>query len=197
MRKLALVVVLAVTASGCVVRAGVHGRVNPLASVLYTGLAVAAVTNAVVTVSTPPPAVVDVGYYGYARPGHVWVNGHHTWNGNAWAWTPGYYQTQRTGQVWVQGSWESRGNEWVWVDGYWSQPRSGYVYVDGYYDYTGNGYVWRSGRWETERPGYVWVNGSWSTGGGGRGRVWQQGGWQQASLSTSARANGGVSVTPR
>jgi hypothetical protein len=195
MRKLAIVGLLAVSASGCVVRA--HGRVDPFSSVLLTGLAVATVANAAVTVSTPPPAVVDVGYYGYYRPGYVWVNGRQTWNGSAWAWTPGYYQTARSNQVWIQGSWQAQGNQWVWVDGYWSQPRSGYVYVDGYYDYTGNGYVWRTGRWEAERPGYVWVNGSWST--GGSGRVWQQGGWRPAATpaSMSVRANGGVTVTPR
>lgn len=192
MRKLALLLLLVVPASGCVVRA--HGRINPVGSVLLTGLAVATVANTAVAVSMAPPAVVDVGYYGYARPGYVWVNGRHSWNGSAWVWSPGYYQTARANQVWIQGSWQAQGNRWVWVDGYWSAPRPGYVYVDGYYDNTGNGYVWRTGRWETERPGYVWVNGAWSTSSTG-GRVWQQGGWQTSS-STSVRANGGVSVTP-
>lgn len=191
MRKLAIVLLLSVTASGCVVRA--HGRVNPLASVLYTGIAVAAITHAVVSVSTPPPVTVDVGYYGHHRPGYVWVNGRHSWNGNAWIWAPGYYQNARSDQYWVQGSWETRGNQYVWVDGYWAQPRQGYVYVDGYYDYSDNGYVWRSGRWENERPGHVYVQGSWSNHSGRR--TWNQGGWQ--ARPATIRAHGGVSVTPR
>src|SRR5688572_18736234 len=110
MRKLAGVLVLSLLASGCVVRA--HGRVNPLASMLVTGIAVAAVANAVsVSVSNPPPATVEVGYYGYHRPGYVWVNGYHRYNGSAWVWTNGYYQTERHGYYWVQPSWQMQGNQ--------------------------------------------------------------------------------------
>jgi WXXGXW repeat (2 copies) len=201
MRKLAIVLLLSVTASGCVVRA--RGRMNPVASILVTGLAVAAVANAM-TVSVPPPVTYDVGYYGYHRPGYVWVNGRHTWNGSAWAWSPGYYQGARANQYWVQGSWEQRGNQYAWVDGYWADPRPGYVYVDGYYDATNNGYQWRSGRWETQRAGQVYVQGSWSNTGGRR--TWNQGGWQQGggyqnpnynNNRSTVRANGGVNVTPR
>src|SRR6185503_17627937 len=101
MRKLAVVLVLSMVVSGCVVRA--HGRVNPVASMLLTGIAVAAVANAVtVEVNNPPPPTVSVGYYGYARPGYVWVNGYHRWNGSAWVWTNGYYQNERAGYYWVQ-----------------------------------------------------------------------------------------------
>lgn len=193
MRKLGVVLLLAVTAAsstGCVVRA--HGRVNPVASLLVTGIAVAAVANAV-AVSNPPPPAVDVGYYGYYRPGYVWVNGRHTWNGSMWVWTPGYYQAERPNAYWVQGYWDMRGNQYVWIDGHWANQRAGYVYVDGYYDYAGSGYVWRPGRWETERPGHVYVRGSWSTSGGRR--TWNQGGWQ--ARPATIRANGGVRVTPR
>jgi hypothetical protein len=193
MRTLAFVLLLAVTASGCVIRA--HGRVNPVASVLMTGVAVAAVSNAAVTVSAPPPPVAEVGYYGYARPGHVWVNGRHTWNGSLWVWQPGYYQAERTNHTWVQGSWEPRGNQYVYVDGHWAPQRTGYVYVDGYYDHSGNGYVWRTGRWESQRAGHVYVNGSWTSVNGRR--TWNHGGWRPASpapASATMRASGGVIV---
>lgn len=170
---------------GCYVRAGGRVAVNPFA-VVATAVTVAAVANAV---STPPPVAVDVGYYGYARPGYVWVNGRHTWNGNMWVWTPGYYQQERSGQYWVQGAWQTQGNQYVWVDGYWTQPRAGYVYVDGYYDYRDTGYVWMPGTWEAERPGNVYVQGSWTTTGGRR--TWNRGGWQQSSTSS---ASGGVIV---
>lgn len=185
MRRIAIALVLTTSLSGCVVRA--HGRVNPFASALVTGLAVAAVASTV-SVSTPPPATVEVGYYGYSRPGYVWVNGAHQWNGSAWVWRQGYYQAERPGQYWVQPSWELRGDQYVYVDGYWAQPRSGYVYVDGYYDYRDNGYYWTPGRWEAERAGHVYVQGSWSTTGGRR--TWNRGGWQPAT----ARAQGGVIV---
>ncbi len=199
MRKLGIVLLLAVTASGCIVRA--NGRMNPVASLFVTGVAVAVVANAVVEASNPPPPAVDVGYYGYARPGYVWVNGHQSWNGNAWVWTPGYYQGQRQDSYWVQGTWETRDNQYAYVDGYWAEPRPGYVYVDGYYDNSNNGYVWRSGSWETERSGQVYVQGSWST--SGNSRQWNRGGWQSrpasynGAVNGSAGANGGVSVTPR
>jgi hypothetical protein len=184
MRRLAIALVLASLVSGCVVRTG--GRVNPLASMLVTGIAVAAVANAV-SVSTPPPATVEVGYYGYARPGYVWVNGYHRWNGSAWVWTAGYYQPERVGYTWVQPTWELRGDQYIWVDGYWAAPRAGYVYVDGYYDYRGNGYYWTPGRWEADRPGYVYVRGNWSNNGGRR--TWNQGSWQ-----ATGSAQGGVIV---
>lgn len=190
MRKLALVLLLVVTASGCIVRA--RGRVNPVASVLFTGLAVATVANAAVTVSTPPPPVVEVGYYGYERPGYVWVNGRHSWDGNGWVWQPGYYQNERAGNYWVQGYWEPRGSQYVYIDGYWAPQRAGYVYVDGYYDTTGNGYVWRTGRWENQRAGHVYVRGSWSRNSGRR--TWQPGGWQAGQTRGTARASGGVIV---
>ena len=198
MRKLAIVLLLSVTASGCIVRA--HGRVNPLASLIVTGVAVAVVASTV-EINNPPPPAVDVGYYGYYRPGYVWVNGRHTWNGSAWAWQPGYYQAQRGNQAYVQGYRDTRGNQYVWVDGYWAAPRPGYVYVDGYYDYQSTGYVWHTGTWEAQRPGYVYVQGSWSTGSDGR-RSWNRGGWQTQSQARPAavytgRANGGVIVTPR
>ncbi len=199
MRKLGIVLLLAVTASGCVVRA--RGNFNPVASLLVTGVAVAVVANSVAA-SNPPPMTVDVGYHGYARPGYVWVNGRHTWNGNLWVWSPGYYQAQRQNSYWVQGSWESRNNQYVWIDGYWADPRPGYVYVDGYYDYGNNGYQWRTGRWETQRSGHVYVQGSYSTNGGRR--TYNQGGWQQQAPARPAsidrgtdRSNGGVMVTPR
>lgn len=185
MRRLAIVLLVTTSLSGCVVRA--HGRVSPVGSMLMTGLAVAAVAHAV-SVSTPPPATVEVGYYGYARPGHVWVNGYHQWNGSAWVWRPGYYQAERAGHYWVQGNWELRGNQYVWVDGYWAAPRAGYVYVDGYYDDRGSGYYWVPGRWETDRPGHVYVRGSWRTSNGRR--TWNHGGWQPAT----SRAQGGVNV---
>ena len=75
MRKLGIVLLLSVTASGCVVRA--NGRMNPVASLLVTGVAVAVVANAVVEASNPPPPVVDVEVFAerggqgrLARPDH-------------------------------------------------------------------------------------------------------------------------------
>jgi hypothetical protein len=187
MRRLAIVVLLVLTASGCVVRA--HGRVSPVGSLFMTGVAVAAVAHAV-SVSTPPPATVEVGYYGYHRPGFVWVNGYHRWSGSAWVWTPGYYQAERAGYYWVQPAWELRGNQYVWVEGHWASPRAGHVYVDGYYDYRDTGYYWVPGRWEAERPNHVYVRGSWTMSNGRR--TWHHGGWQPASATV--RTQGGVHV---
>src|SRR6188474_1909755 len=101
MRKFVLVAVLIASVSGCVVRA--HGRINPVAAIVGTGIAVAAVAAAV---STPPPVVVDVGYAGEYRPGYVWVNGYQRWNGSAYVWTAGYYQPARAGYYWVQPTYE-------------------------------------------------------------------------------------------
>src|SRR5678816_4310121 len=99
MRKLAGVLLLA---AGCFpppfVPVHVHGAVNPVAAVA-TGLAVGAVA---VALTTRPPMTVEVGYAGDYRPGYVWVNGCHRWNGNAYVWVDGYYQPEQAGYYWVQ-----------------------------------------------------------------------------------------------
>jgi hypothetical protein len=175
MRKLGLVLVVALAASGCYARVGggLHVRANPLA-VVATAITVAAVAHAV---ATAPPVAVNVEYYDYGhRPGHVWVNGRYAYVNNAWVWHAGYWQPERAGNYWVQGYWAPQGNQHVWVDGYWAAPRQGYVYVDGYWDWHGNGYVWRHGTWEVDRPGHVYVGGTWTTYNGRR--TWQRGGWQ-------------------
>jgi hypothetical protein len=173
MQRLAIAAALSIFVGGCYVRHGGHVHVTPLGA----ALAGTALANAL----SAPPLAIDVGYYGYDRPGYVWVNGRHSWNGSAWVWTPGYYQPERAGHYWVQGMWDVRGDQYVWIDGYWEGYRPGYVYVDGYYDYRDTGYVWMPGYWEAERPGYVYVQGSWSTHGGRR--TWNHGSWRQRSTT--------------
>ena len=50
----------------------------------------------------PPPAKVVVMP---ARPGFVWVDGHHEWRRGAWVFVPGHYSHTPRGHVWVPGRW--------------------------------------------------------------------------------------------
>ena len=57
-----------------------------------------------------------------ARPGprHVWVSGHHGWNGNRYTWEKGYWALPpRPHAVWVPGQWVPRRGGHVWIAGYW------------------------------------------------------------------------------
>lgn len=68
----------------------------------------------------PPVPIVEV------RPpmpthGHVWVGGHHAWNGSAHVWVHGSWQLPPPRhRHWVPGRWHHyhrRG--YYWVDGHW------------------------------------------------------------------------------
>ena len=100
MTKLALVAALAGSAGACTVSA--HGRLRGPAFV-------------VVEEPPPPPrrTVVTV------RPGFIWIEGHHRWDGNRYVWQDGYYERERANQVWYPGRWERRGRGHVWIEGSW------------------------------------------------------------------------------
>jgi hypothetical protein len=90
-----------------------------LASSMLLGLAANATpANAQIYVRVGPPAPRIE--HPRVRPGYVWVNGYHRWNGRAYAWTPGYYQpVARPHGVYVQGHWRHAPQGWVWVAGHW------------------------------------------------------------------------------
>jgi hypothetical protein len=51
---------------------------------------------------------------------HVWVNGYHRWDGNAYNWTPGSWQEPpRHGSHWVAHHWSHQRDGWVMVEGHW------------------------------------------------------------------------------
>lgn len=98
--KLVLATVLASSAGGCVLHA--HGRIGV----------------PVVIVEEPPPPppprpVIEV------RPGFIWIDGYHRWDGHRYVWMDGHYERERAGHVWHPGRWERRGRGHVWVEGQW------------------------------------------------------------------------------
>lgn len=104
LRRVAPAVLIAGSLSACVVRG--HARVWVPAPA------------AVVVVEQPPPpppprATVVV------RPGFVWIEGRHHWDGHRYVWRDGYYERERAGHVYRPGRWTRRGNGHVWVDGRW------------------------------------------------------------------------------
>jgi hypothetical protein len=69
----------------------------------------------------PPRAVVEVRT---AAPGprHVWVAGHHRWDGRAYVWEAGRWVVppRASYRTWVPGHWaHSRRHGYYWVDGHW------------------------------------------------------------------------------
>jgi hypothetical protein len=116
-------------------------------------------TSASVGVSAgAPPATYDA-YYA-ERDGHVWIEGHWTWNGNQWVWAPGYWVAARPGYAWVDGYWYYD-SYWRWRPGIWVTARPGYVYTRGYWGVRGGSRVWVRGSWVRSRPGYTYSRGRW------------------------------------
>jgi len=69
----------------------------------------------------PPVPIVEV------RPPmpshrHVWVGGHHSWNGSSYAWVRGSWRRppHRHHTRWVSGRWHHHHRHgYYWVDGHW------------------------------------------------------------------------------
>ena len=102
MTKFALVAALAGSATGCVVRA--HGGLRVRMPFVYIQEAPPP--------PPPQPAVVR-------RPGFLWVDGYHRWDGHRYQWQDGHYERERAGYSWAPGRWEHRDRGHVWVDGEW------------------------------------------------------------------------------
>ena len=67
----------------------------------------------------PPAARVEVRV---AAPSarHLWIGGHHRWNGTAHVWVPGRWAVPpRAGVVWVEPHWVHHRNGWYLVEGRW------------------------------------------------------------------------------
>jgi len=51
---------------------------------------------------------------------HVWVNGYHTWDGNAYAWQSGRWERPpHAHAVWVAPRYRHRHGGYVYAEGYW------------------------------------------------------------------------------
>jgi hypothetical protein len=67
----------------------------------------------------PPVAVVETRGPAPDRH-HVWIRGHHSWDGNAYVWVPGHWEARpRPRAVWVSGRWGHSRRGWYWVEGHW------------------------------------------------------------------------------
>ena len=57
-----------------------------------------------------------------ARPGHVWVPGHHEWRGNHYVWVQGHWVRDRHGYEYREPRWVQRGNgHWYLVGNNWER----------------------------------------------------------------------------
>jgi hypothetical protein len=67
----------------------------------------------------PPPVVVETRPVA-PGPNHIWIDGFHRWDGNAYVWAPGRWEARpRAHSVWVKGRWAHHARGWYWVDGRW------------------------------------------------------------------------------
>jgi hypothetical protein len=91
-----------------------------LIGVLFAGaLALSPLSAEVVVRIAPPHMVVESRGHRPSRD-HVWVQGYHRWDGNAYAWTPGeWQQPPRPHARWEAHHWVHRNDGWVMVEGRW------------------------------------------------------------------------------
>jgi len=84
-----------------------------------TGLVLSASAAEVVVKIAPPAPIVETRVVS-PGPGHVWIAGYHTWNGNAYVWTPGRWEMPPRAHVrWVPPHWVHRHGGYVFVEGHW------------------------------------------------------------------------------
>ena len=58
------------------------------------------------------------------KHGHVWVNGHHRWDGKTkkYVWVRGHQMKARAGHAWVPGHWSAiKGKGHKWGPGHWKR----------------------------------------------------------------------------
>lgn len=97
--------VMVAMTSGCVAR-------------VQASVSVVGPPQPVVVQSAPPrPPVNAVVVAPVARPGYVFVRGHHQWNGRQWVWIAHRYVPARAGYTWVQPRFDPVGR--VWMNGHW------------------------------------------------------------------------------
>jgi len=101
--------VLAILASGCVVRA----RPAPV-------VVGAEVDYGTVYPTVPPPA--PLAEYRPAPPGYgyYWVDGYWDWTGYDWSWNAGLWAPERPGYVYVRPRYQYEGGRYVLYRGYWN-----------------------------------------------------------------------------
>lgn len=91
---------------------------------LVAGFAIAfaaatAGAQVVVRIGPPPPRPVEVIPVA-PRPGWVWQEGFHRWDGARYVWVPGHYvEPPYEHARWVPGHWDRRGGGYVWIEGHW------------------------------------------------------------------------------
>jgi hypothetical protein len=69
----------------------------------------------------PPPPPREERYA--ARPGFVWVSGHHEWRRGRYLWRGGEYRRQRRGFEWNDGRWDRHEDHYDWHRGEWRPHR--------------------------------------------------------------------------
>jgi len=73
-----------------------------------------------VYVRTPPPAAIVEVRSVAPRPGVVWIEGYHRWNGRTYVWVPGRWSAPpRARAMWVPGRWVHGRHGWHYVEGRW------------------------------------------------------------------------------
>jgi hypothetical protein len=102
--KNALVSLVIAASAGCVGEAHV-GVAAPVAEVEVT--------------SEPPPPPAGEIVVSAPRPGYVWIEGRHRWDGRRWLWERGRYEPVRVGYRYEQARYEVRGGRRVWIEGGW------------------------------------------------------------------------------
>lgn len=105
---LAVVVLTAVFASGCLVGRGAWGSSWGAPEPVFA--------------AQPPPAPISaVGPVGAGAPGHAWVDGHYDFRNGQYVWVNGHWERPpQPGWAWQQPAWHDN----RWNPGFWHAPQA-------------------------------------------------------------------------
>ena len=91
-----------------------------LIGIVFAGALVFSAAAADVVIRLRPPVAIVEHHGTPPSRDHVWVNGYHRWDGNAYVWEPGRWELPpREHAVWVAPRWQHRHDGYVFVEGRW------------------------------------------------------------------------------
>ena len=93
---------------------------NLILGALFGAVLVAVPAHAEIVIKLRPPVSIREHRTARPTPNHVWVNGYHHWDGNAYKWQAGRWeQPPRARARWVAPRYTHRRDGYVYTEGHW------------------------------------------------------------------------------
>ena len=87
---------------------------------MFAGIMAFTAMGAEIVVRVAPPRAIVERRGPPPSRAHIWIDGYHRWDNNAYVWVPGRWEAPpRPRARWVAHHWAKRRGGWVFVEGHW------------------------------------------------------------------------------